>query len=154
MKKTLALLIIAALCVAALANGLLVITLKDGSIYEFYLDEIESIIYTAETEEPLKSAYMSLYKDVFAPGEEITLYFYGTEGLETYAWIGIVPSDIPHGSESENDLHDIQYAYVGGMTDGLIVFTAPWDAGFYDFRLNDSDSGGVEIDFLTFEVRE
>jgi hypothetical protein len=154
MKKTLALLIIAALCVAALANGLLVITLKDGSIYEFYLDEIESIIYTAETEEPLKSAYMSLYKDVFAPGEEITLYFYGTEGLETYAWIGIVPSDIPHGSESENDLHDIQYAYVGGMTDGLIVFTAPWDAGLYDFRLNDSDSGGVEIDFLTFEVRE
>jgi hypothetical protein len=28
------------------------------------------------------------------------------------------------------------------------------DAGFYDFRLNDSDNGGIEIDFLTFEVRE
>ena len=154
MKKTLAFLVIAALCVAALANGLLVITLKDGSIYEFYLDEIESIIYTAETEEPLESAYMSLYKDVFAPGEEITLYFYGTEGLETYAWIGIVPSDIPHGSESDNDMHDIAYEYIRGRTDGMIVFTAPLDPGFYDFRLNDSDSGGVEIDFLTFEVRE
>jgi hypothetical protein len=40
------------------------------------------------------------------------------------------------------------------MADGLIVFTAPWDDGFYDFRLNDSQSGGIEIDFLTFEVRE
>ena len=154
MKKTLAFLIIAALCVTALANGLLVITLKDGSIYEFYLDEIESLVYVAEDELPLESKYMSLEKLVFVPGEEINLYFFGTSGLGSYAWIGIVPSDITHGSESENDLHDIQYAYVGGMTDSLIVFTAPWDAGYYDFRLNDSESGGVEIDFLTFEVRE
>ena len=55
MKKTLAFLIIAAMCVAALANGLLVITLKDGSIYEFYLDEIESLVYVADDELPLES---------------------------------------------------------------------------------------------------
>ena len=154
MKKTLAFLIIAALCVTALANGLLVVTLKDGSVYEFYLDEIESLVYVAEDELPLEPKYMSFEKLVFVPGEEINLYFFGTSGLGPYAWIGIVPSDITHGSESENDLHDIQYANVGGMADGLIVFTAPWDAGFYDFRLNDSESGGIEIDFLTFEVRE
>ena len=126
MKKTFALLIIAALCVAALANGLLVITLKDGSIYEFYLYEIESLVYVADDELPLESKYMSLDKVVFVPGEEINLYFFGTSGLGSYAWIGIVPSDVPHGSESENDLHDIQYSCVGGMTDGLIIFTAPW----------------------------
>jgi len=97
---------------------------------------------------------MSLDKVVFVPGEEINLNFFGTSRLGSYAWIGIVPSDIPHGSESENDLHDIQYSYVGGMTDGLIIFTAPWDAGFYDFRLNDFDKGNIEIDFLTFEVWE
>ena len=154
MKKTLAFLMIAALCVTAFASGLLVITLKDGSIYEFYLDEIESLVYVADDELPLESKYMSLDKVVFVPGEEINLYFFGTSGLGSYAWIGIIPSDISHGSESENDLHDVQYAYVGGMTDGLIVFTAPWDTGFYDFRLNDSDNGGIEIDFLTFEVRE
>ncbi|RLL91612.1 hypothetical protein BG32_12775, partial [Mesotoga sp. HF07.pep.5.2.highcov] len=62
MKKTLAFLIIAALCVTALANGLLVVTLKDGSVYEFYLDEIESLVYVAEDELPLEPKYMSFEK--------------------------------------------------------------------------------------------
>jgi len=89
MKKKLVLLIIAALCVTAIANGLLVITLKDGSIYEFYLDEIESLVYVAEDELPLEPKYMSFEKLVFVPGEEINLYFFGTSGL------GLTP-----GSES------------------------------------------------------
>jgi hypothetical protein len=89
MKKTLAFLIIAALCVTALANGLLVVTLKDGSVYEFYLDEIESLVYVAEDELPLEPKYMSFEKLVFVPGEEINLYFFGTSGL------GLTP-----GSES------------------------------------------------------
>ena len=89
MKKTLAFLIIAALCVTALANGLLVVTLKDGSVYEFYLDEIESLVYVAEDELPLEPNYMSFEKLVFVPGEEINLYFFGTSGL------GLTP-----GSES------------------------------------------------------
>lgn len=87
MKKTLTFLMIAALCVTALANGLLVITLKDGSMYEFYLDEIESLVYVADYEMPLESKYMSLDKVVFVPGEEINLYFFGTSGLGSYAWI-------------------------------------------------------------------
>jgi len=56
MKKTPAFLVISALCVTALANGLLVITLKDGSIYEFYLYEIESLVYVADDELPLESS--------------------------------------------------------------------------------------------------
>ena len=56
MKKTPAFLVIAALCVTALANGLLVITLKDGSIYEFYLYEIESLVYVVDDELPLESS--------------------------------------------------------------------------------------------------
>ncbi|WP_367363060.1 hypothetical protein [Mesotoga sp.] len=84
MKKTFALLIIAALCVAALANGLLVITLKDGSIYEFYLDEIESLVYVADDEFPLESKYMSLDKVVFRSGRRNqSLFLRNFEGLET-----------------------------------------------------------------------
>lgn len=56
MKKTPAFLVISALCVTVLANGLLVITLKDGSIYEFYLYEIESLVYVVDDELPLESS--------------------------------------------------------------------------------------------------
>ncbi len=60
---------------------------------------------------------MSLRNSFSFPVKRSISTFLGTSGLGSYAWIGIVPSDITHGSESANDLHDIQYAYVGGMTD-------------------------------------
>ncbi|WP_367358780.1 hypothetical protein [Mesotoga sp.] len=117
MKKTLAFLIIAALCVTALANGLLVVTLKDGSVYEFYLDEIESLVYVAEDELPLEPKYMSLEKLVFVPGE-INLYF-----LEL--GLGLTPGSESflryyHGSESETTCTTFSML-TSVAADGLIV---------------------------------
>ena len=88
----------------------------------------------------------------FAPGEAITLHFTAPPGLPTSAWIGIIPSDIPHGSESTNDQHDISYQYLDGMTSGTMTFSAPTTPGTYDFRMHDTDSGGVELKSATFTV--
>lgn len=88
----------------------------------------------------------------FAPGEAITLHFTAPPGLPTNAWIGIIPSDIPHGDESVNDQHDISYKYLDGMTSGTMPFTAPTTPGTYDFRMHDTDSGGVELKSATFTV--
>ena len=88
----------------------------------------------------------------FAPGESIALHFTAPPGLPTNAWIGIIPSDIPHGDESTNDQHDISYKYLDGMTSGTLTFTAPTTPGTYDFRMHDTDSGGVELKSATFTV--
>jgi len=101
-----------------------------------------------------QTAGPSLWMDKieFAPGETISLHFTAPPGLHTSAWIGIIPSDIPHGSESTNDQHDISYKYLEGMTSGTMTFTAPTTPGTYDFRMHDTDTGGVELKSTTFTV--
>jgi hypothetical protein len=39
------------------------------------------------------------------------------------------------------------------MTSGTMTFTAPGDAGKYDFRMHDTDANGVEVTSITFEVK-
>jgi len=97
---------------------------------------------------------VSLWMDKleFAPGESITLHFTAPAGLPTNAWIGIIPSSIPHGDESTNDQHDISYQYLDGMTSGTMTFTAPSTPGTYDFRMHDTDTSGVELKSTTFTV--
>ena len=74
------------------------------------------------------------------------------EGLSTSAWAGVVPSDVPHGSESTNDQHDVQYRYLEGKTSGTLSFDAPETPGSYDVRLHDTDGGGTEIASVSFTV--
>ena len=96
----------------------------------------------------------SLWMDTleFAPNESIVLHFTAPPGLPTNAWIGIIPSNVPHGDESVNDQHDISYQYLDGMTSGTMTFSAPTTPGTYDFRMHDTDSGGVELKSATFTV--
>ena len=91
-------------------------------------------------------------KTEFFTGEAVSLHFVAPSGLADNAWIGIIPSDIPHGSETTNDQHDISYQYLNGMTSGAMMFTAPTTPGTYDFRMHDTDSGGVELTSVTFIV--
>jgi len=98
-------------------------------------------------------ASLSLSNTVFAPGESIIVSFTAPEGLPTSAWIGVIPSDVPHGDESVNDQHDISYQYLDGMTSGALTFTAPDTIGSYDFRMNDNDSDGMELISITFMVQ-
>jgi len=92
----------------------------------------------------------------FSAGDSVTVQFSGAEGLDTNAWVGLIPSDIDHGSESTNDQHDMSYQYLNGQVSGSMTFTAPNEPGSYDLRLNSSDSAAnaTELAYVTFEVTE
>lgn len=92
-------------------------------------------------------------KNVYAPGETITVTFSAPAGLPTNAWVGIIPSNVPHGDEAQNDTYDLTYQYLNGMTSGMLVFSAPSVPGTYDFRMHDTDSNGKEIASVTFTVQ-
>ena len=95
---------------------------------------------------------LKLKKESFAPGEEIELEFTAPAELSPRAWVGMIPSKVPHGKEEVNDQHDIQWQYLEKKTSGVLKFVAPPDNGSYDFRLNSTDADGVEITSVTFQV--
>ncbi|MBN2664204.1 MAG: hypothetical protein JXR68_11190 [Bacteroidales bacterium] len=94
-------------------------------------------------------------KKTYAPGETIKVEFTADPNWESNAWIGIIPSNIAHGLESENDMNDISYQYISNKSEGTMDFTAPTEPGKYDIRMHDTDNGdvGVEISSVTFEVK-
>ncbi len=98
-------------------------------------------------------ATLSLGRDVYMPGDTINLVYMAPAGLPTNAWIGIIPSGVPHGSEEVNDQHDISYQYLEGATSGIMEFIAPSAPGSYDLRMNESDNGGRELATITFTVQ-
>jgi len=92
-------------------------------------------------------------RDVYAPGETITVNFSAPAGLPTNAWVGIIPSNIPHGDEAQNDMYDLAYQYLNGTTSGSLVFSAPAEPGMYDFRMHDTDNNGKELASVSFTVK-
>jgi hypothetical protein len=113
--------------------------------------EVASVSFevTAITED----AALELDAKTYPPGGEIRLTFTAPANISENAWIGIIPSDVPHGSEDENDRHDVAFQYLEGRTTGLLVFEAPEEPGLYDFRMHDTDNNGSEIASISFEVR-
>jgi len=95
---------------------------------------------------------LKLPKEVFAPGEAIDVDFTAPAELPRNAWVGMIPSNVPHGKEETNDQHDIGWNYLEKKSAGTLHFVAPPESGSYDFRMNSSDSGGVEITSVTFRV--
>jgi hypothetical protein len=100
-----------------------------------------------------QQASLSVDKTVVAPGAEITVTFTAGSGFKENAWIGIIPSNIPHGNESQNDEHDLVYKYLDNQPQGTFTFTAPGQAGSYDFRMHDTDADGKEVASVTFTVQ-
>lgn len=90
-------------------------------------------------------------KRMYNPGERITVYFQAQPGYAQDAWIGIIPSNVPHGQESVNDQYDLTYQYLKGQTSGTLIFTAP-QPGAYDLRMHDTDKNGHEVASVSFTV--
>jgi len=95
---------------------------------------------------------LSLTKNEFIPGEMITVKYTALPEYDTSAWVGIIPSSVAHGSEAENDRHDLIYQYLRKSTGGELNFRAPMESGKYDFRMHNTDSDGVEVASVTFSV--
>jgi len=127
---------------------------KPGS-YDFRLHDTDKngkeIIHVTFKVIPTQGS-LSLTKKEYFPSEEITVSFKSLMKLADKAWIGILPSNVPHGDETRNDRFDLSYRYLGGKSTGTIKFTAPGQPGKYDFRLHDTDKNGKELASVSFEV--
>lgn len=100
---------------------------------------------------------LTLDQTIFAPGEPISVKFTAEPDLDKTAWVGIIPSNIPHGSEVTNDAYDVQYQQLAGQTSGVLTLTAPSQPGAYDLRMNNTDyawENGTEIASVSFTVSE
>lgn len=95
---------------------------------------------------------LKLARTVFLPGEQIEIAFTAPASYASNAWVGIIPSSVSHGSEAENDKHDISYLYLSKKTSGVLKFTAPKQTGKFDFRMHDTDNNGKEVATVSFEV--
>lgn len=100
----------------------------------------------------MAQARLSLEKDRYMTGEMIRLQFETSPGLMKKAWIGLVPENVPHGSENTNDQHDISYQYLNGKSTGEMAFVGPSKPGQWSFRLHDTNRNGNEIATVAFEV--
>ncbi|MFZ5483080.1 MAG: hypothetical protein ACOZB0_02515 [Pseudomonadota bacterium] len=96
------------------------------------------------------TATLSLEQTRFVQGEPITVRFTAPSTWPRDAWVGIIPSNIPHGDERQNDNHDITYQYLEKRSTGTLTFTAP-APGNWDFRLHDTDGGGKEYASVSFQ---
>jgi hypothetical protein len=112
----------------------------------------------AESDSPPASAEASaptlhLLRNTFSPGEEIDVSFTAPASYPQHAWLGIVPSQIPHGSEVVNDQNSPVYEFLDFRTSGIVKLKAPDRPGAYDIRLNSSDdSHGKEVASVSFTV--
>jgi hypothetical protein len=132
---------------------------KSGN-YDFRLNEsdsggaeLASVSFTVGTAGAvIGKATLKLDRKSYKAGSRITVSFTAPSGLPENAWVGIIPSDVPHGREAVNDQHDVAYQYLKGATSGSMVFDGPTEPGSYDFRMNDTDSDGKEIATVSFTV--
>ena len=95
---------------------------------------------------------LRLAKLKFVTHEPITVRVTAPDNLPPDAWVGIIPSYVPHGDEVRNDQHDLSFQYLNGQTRTSLQFYAPPVPGNYDLRMHDSDSNGQEIASLSFRV--
>ena len=96
---------------------------------------------------------MALDKSSYQVGEPIEVTLVINSPLPDNAWVGIVPSNTPHGLETDGDAADVTYDYVVNAVDGVVTVYPPY-AGAYDVRLYSSDSSGVELASESITVTE
>lgn len=134
---------------------------EQGGAYEVRLfsaedgEELQALPLEVEApQRPLSGNQIRLSKMAYAPGESITLEvsIKAADKLDETAWLGLIPAQVPHGSEAENDKNLLAYQYLGPFLAGKMTFQAPPQPGLYDFRLHDTDNNGRELAFVSFLV--
>lgn len=74
---------------------------------------------------------------------------------ERKSWVGLVPSDAPHGSLKVLEEYEIDYQYLDGNTEGEMEFIVS-EGGFWDIRMYDSEfvDSGMEVASVSLVVAE
>jgi hypothetical protein len=96
-------------------------------------------------EPPPLAPEVHIDSNAVAPGGSFTVTVSAPENLPRNAWVGIIPSHVPHGDEAVNDQHDVSYQYLEGRTQAVLTFQAPETPGSYELRLHDTDGNGIEL---------
>ncbi|MFC1616205.1 hypothetical protein ACFL21_03620 [Patescibacteria group bacterium] len=107
---------------------------------------------TTEKEEVVEETTVELDKQVYETAESMTVDYKIIDEVDGSAWMGIVPSDTPHGKETDGDAADITYQKFQGKMEGTKTFNAPDEAGEYDVRIYSSDAQGEEVISVSFKV--
>lgn len=135
---------------AALADKV-IIYYTDGTEQTISLEKPYDRI-EVQRDEPLapavpQSSYISVDPSAANRGQTIQVQYFAVSELAPTAWIGMVPSDIPHGDGYENDRYDVLFVYLKGRNSGTFNVTIPGNIppGEYEFRLFDTDDNGREI---------
>lgn len=104
-----------------------------------------------KTASALKVKGLTLDKTEYEVGgnEEITGQL-DAEGWSDKAWIGVVPSGVPHGDDERNDTYDESFDYLSSLESGRFSLELPSAAGHYDLRICD---GTVEVAYMTFMMK-
>ena len=106
---------------------------------------------------PAAETMLSLDKSEYAAGESIIVAFdvvaSDAASFSDTAWLGVIPSNVAHGSEAEADRHDVSYQYLNNATEGSKTFNSP-GPGSWDIRLLSSDSNGTEVASVSFTVAQ
>ncbi|MGF1627079.1 MAG: discoidin domain-containing protein [Alphaproteobacteria bacterium] len=98
---------------------------------------------------------LSLAQSVYAAGEPMLVGFAAPADYPDQAWIGLMPAEVPHGSEAVNEGARIEWQFIGTERTGQLGFVAPSTPGRYDFRLHDGDQpGALEVVSVAFTVTE
>lgn len=114
--------------------------------------EVASVSFTVTAPAVTVEPTLSLEQTTFAAGDDVVVSFTAPRTYDASAWVGVIPSDTAHGDESVNDEVDLSYEYLNNRESGTLTFTAPDEAGSYDLRMHDTDSGGTEVASVTFTV--
>lgn len=111
---------------------------------------------SAQRVSDLKITGLKMGKDTYAANEIITATVEWTGTPYSDTWIGIIPDDVPHGSEEKNDEYDISYLYFTDRQSGDVFSfeDAVLEPGKYTLRINESDAGGAELAWCAFTVTE
>lgn len=89
---------------------------------------------------------LSMDRASFAPSERPVVSFRAPAGTPADAWVGVVPTSVPHGSGTRNDQHDIQFQNLNGRTQGTLTFQ-PVPVGSWTLRLNIGDKEAATVSF-------
>ncbi|MBN2536478.1 MAG: hypothetical protein JXB88_26575 [Spirochaetales bacterium] len=123
-----------------------------SSTADISMTDDTTISETHKQKDDSASPAIKLNKSTFSPDEEMPVSYSASPDIADNAWIGIIPSLVPHGNNQKNDNNDIDFDFLAGHTSGTIMFLAPHFKGEYDLRMSDPDSG-KEVASVSFTVK-